>query len=91
MESSVFEEWNKYCLKALRKTKSTQEILTLMSLYEFLWSNRPKFVEDSPTSIPNAFITFLKNCASMPSEIIFTEAIRVLFHLLVHLGTFYHI
>lgn len=84
--SPVFAEWNRYCLKALKKSKQTQELFLLIAIYESLWCSHLKSFEEGE-AMPNAFISFLKNCALMHSEIVFTEAVRTLFHLLIFLGS----
>lgn len=73
-------------MKALKKTKNTQECLLLIAIYEGLWCARPSAFPDIPER-PNAFVAFLKSCALQQSEILFTEAVRALSHLLFMLGT----
>lgn len=72
-------------MKALKKTKNIQECFLLIAIYEGLWCSRPSAFSDIPER-PNTFVTFLKNCALQPSEILFTEAVRALSHLLFILG-----
>jgi hypothetical protein len=33
LKSEAFEEWNRHCMKALKKTKNTQECLLLIAIY----------------------------------------------------------
>lgn len=72
LESAAFSEWNRYCLKALKKSKHTQELFLLIAIYESLWCSHSKFFEEGEGGMPNAYIAFLKNCALLHSEIIFT-------------------
>jgi hypothetical protein len=87
LESPVFDDWNKYCLKVMKKVKSGQEMCDLMSIYEELWTNHLKIFESNDQNLPNSFITFLKACSMADGELVFIEATRTLFRLLIFLGT----
>lgn len=71
----------------MKRVSTSHEQYELLSLFEKLWSAYPEAFEQSLHNLPGSFTIFLKNCLLSQFEIVFAEAARIIFTLIVHLGT----
>lgn len=58
--TNYFDDWNKFFIKGMKKSKDTQEILLMIAIMEQQWQQLGTKFEQSELGLPMQTINFLK-------------------------------